>query len=46
MRSGQCVCENGEVEKRISLQFLRDVKSVFAQPSGARRKRCDQANLQ
>ena len=34
-----------EIQKRISLQFLRNVKSVLAQPSRARRKSRYQTNL-
>lgn len=35
---GEFVRQHGEIEKRITLQFLRNVKSIFAQPPGARRK--------
>ena len=34
-----------KAQKRISLQFLRDVESVFAQTSSTGREGCDQTNL-
>jgi hypothetical protein len=37
--------KHSEAKERISLQFLRDVKSVFAQTSGTGRECCDQTNL-
>jgi hypothetical protein len=37
--------ENRETKERVSLQLLRDVKSVFAQPSGTGRETCDQTDL-
>jgi hypothetical protein len=37
--------EHSKAKERISLQFLRDVKSVFAQASGTGRERCDQTDL-
>jgi hypothetical protein len=39
------VRKHSEAEKGIALQFLRDMKSVFAQTPGAGRESCDQANL-
>jgi hypothetical protein len=37
--------KHSKAKKAISLQFLRDVKSVFAQTSGTGRECCDQTNL-
>ena len=37
--------KHSQAKERISLQFLRDVKSVFAQASGTGRECCDQTNL-
>jgi hypothetical protein len=37
--------KHSKAKERISLQFLRDVKSVFAQTSGTGRECCDQTNL-
>ena len=37
--------KHSQAQERISLQFLRDVKSVFAQTSGTGREGCDQTNL-
>jgi hypothetical protein len=35
------ICQNSEVEKRITLQFLSNMKPILAQASGARRESCD-----
>ena len=37
----QLICQNSEVEKRITLQFLSNMKPILAQASGARRESCD-----
>ena len=41
MPLGQFVGQNGKAEKRIALQFLRDVKPVFTQSPSARGEGCD-----
>src|SRR5438270_10503440 len=41
----QLVCQNHQTQERIALQFLRDMKPVFAQTSGTRRKGRNQANF-
>ena len=41
----QFVGQNGKAEKRIALQFLRDVKPVFTQSPGAGGEGCDQTDL-
>ena len=41
MPLGEFVGQNGKAEKRIALQFLRDVKPVFTQSPGARGEGCD-----
>jgi hypothetical protein len=41
----KAIAENGEIDKRIALQFLSDVQPVLAQPSVARRKSGYQANF-
>jgi hypothetical protein len=37
--------KHSQAKERISLQFLRDVKSVFTQTSSTGRECCDQTNL-
>ena len=37
--------QNREAEKRITLQFVRDVEPVFTQPPGARGEGCDETDL-
>ncbi len=41
----QFISEHREIEKWIPLQFARNVKSVLAQPAGARWKSRDQTNI-
>ena len=41
MSSWNLIRKNGKAEKRISLQLLRDMKSVFAQPPGTWGECCD-----
>jgi hypothetical protein len=41
----QFVSENRQTEKRIALQFLRDMESIFTQPSGTGRKRRNQTDF-
>ena len=43
--SWKFIRKHSKAQERISLQFLRDVKSVFAQTSGTGREGCDQTNL-
>ena len=41
----ELIRKHSKAQERISLQFLRDVKSVFAQTSGTGRECCNQTNL-